>query len=60
MRKGVTMSYDNYYYRRAEQELQMAQRAVNPSAVRAHYELANHYLERLGPQERAVPSIWCR
>jgi hypothetical protein len=37
----------DYYYSRAEAELQMAQRATNADAVKAHYELANLYLERL-------------
>lgn len=36
----------NYYYERAETELELAQRATHPLAVRAHYIIANHYLDR--------------
>jgi hypothetical protein len=36
-----------YDYRRAEAELKMAQAATVPAAVKAHYDLANLYLERL-------------
>ncbi|QNE33014.1 hypothetical protein F1C10_14535 [Sphingomonas sp. NBWT7] len=35
-----------YFYRRAEAELKMAQAARDPAAVRAHYTLAGHYLDR--------------
>ena len=41
------MDDDSYYYARAEAELEMAQRAENTAAVKAHYDLANHYLERV-------------
>lgn len=41
---------DTYFYDRAEQELEQAQRASHPAAVKAHYQLANHYLDRFyGP-----------
>ena len=33
--------------RRAEDELEAAQEAVHPNAVKAHYELACLYIERL-------------
>lgn len=36
-----------YYYRRAEAELEQAQRATKPEVVRAHCQLANAYLERV-------------
>ena len=36
----------NYFYDRAETELELAQRATHPLAVRAHYIIANHYLDR--------------
>jgi hypothetical protein len=36
----------NYLYQRAEQELEMAARANAPEAVKAHYTLANLYLDR--------------
>jgi hypothetical protein len=35
-----------YFYARAETELELAQRATHPQAVRAHYIIANHYLDR--------------
>lgn len=35
-----------YLLRRAEAELLLAQAATHPSAVRAHYHLAGHYLDR--------------
>lgn len=37
----------DYFERRAEEELEAAQRASHPAAVRAHYELADLYLNRL-------------
>ena len=47
------MHDDNSYYRqRAEAELERAQQAIKPEAVRAHYELANAYLERIGEPVR--------
>ena len=36
-----------YYERRAEAEIELAQRAKDSRAVQVHYELANHYLERI-------------
>ena len=36
-----------YYERRAEAELELAQRATDARAVQVHYELAAHYLERI-------------
>lgn len=36
-----------YFYRRAEAELEMAQTAEHPAAVKAHYLLASHYLDSL-------------
>ena len=35
----------DYFNNRAEQEIERAQLADHPAAVRAHYELANRYLE---------------
>jgi hypothetical protein len=35
----------SYYEARAEAELQLAQRADHPAAVRAHYNLAGLYLD---------------
>jgi hypothetical protein len=37
----------DYYYRRAETELEQAQRATSAAAVKAHYTLAGHYLDRV-------------
>jgi hypothetical protein len=34
-----------YLYYRAEEQLQLAQSATHPAAVRAHYLMADHYLE---------------
>ena len=36
-----------YYEWRAEQEIELAQRAAHVGAVRAHYELASAYLDRI-------------
>ena len=36
-----------YLYRRAEQELEQAQRATHPTAVKAHYVLACYYLDQV-------------
>jgi hypothetical protein len=35
-----------WYIQRAEQELELAQRAEHPAVVRAHYLMAESYLER--------------
>lgn len=43
----------DYYERRAEQELELAQRATKPEVVAAHYRLAELYLARLPPQSKA-------
>ena len=43
------MDEDAYFYRRAQTELAQAQRATNPAAVAAHYQLAEAYLEKLPP-----------
>lgn len=37
----------DYYERRAEAEIEMAQRASHVRAVQAHYEMAAAYLERI-------------
>ena len=36
-----------YFFRRAEAELDLAQRAEHPRAMDAHYELAQSYLHRI-------------
>jgi hypothetical protein len=43
-----------YYLRRAEAELDLAQRATHPAAVRAHYVIANHYLDRVYGKPQSV------
>lgn len=52
----------NYFYKRAEAELKMAQAARDPSAVRAHYTLAGHYLDRAygGNEHRPASSAQIR
>jgi hypothetical protein len=40
-------SEHDYLYRRAEQELEQAQRAAHPAAVKAHYMLAGYYLDQV-------------
>ena len=39
-----------YLEKRAEREIEMAQRAEDRRAVQAHYEMANAYLERIHGQ----------
>lgn len=52
--EGAMLEDDSTYFtRRAEAELDQAQRATNPQVVRAHFMLAEAYLERLQPDARA-------
>lgn len=46
----------DYLQRRAEQELEMAQRSASPEATAAHYQLAEAYLERMEARKAATPS----
>lgn len=41
---GIMTDDKDNFYRRAEVELEQAQRAADPRAVRAHYQLAEAYL----------------
>lgn len=41
------MDDTTYFHQRAEAELKMAEKSQAPEAVKAHYELAEHYLERV-------------
>jgi hypothetical protein len=43
------MSHEDldYYERRAEQEIELAQRSASSRAVQAHYQLASAYLDRI-------------
>jgi hypothetical protein len=43
----------SYFEHRAETELEMAQRATHPAVVRAHYQLADLYLDRVYGGENA-------
>ena len=42
-----------YFERRAEAEIALAQRATDSRAVQAHYELATQYLDRLHADQDA-------
>ena len=47
----------NYYERRAEAEIALAQQAEHARAVQAHYELASAYLDRIhGDSPSAEPN----
>jgi hypothetical protein len=51
----------DYYQRRAEAEIELAQRAHHVRAVQAHYELASAYLDRIygdarAPRQAAIPA----
>ena len=37
----------NYYERRAEAEIELAQQSANRHAVQAHYQLATFYLDKI-------------
>ena len=43
----------SYYRRRAEAELERAQKASCPEALRPHFEMANVYLARIAAAETA-------
>ena len=43
--KKMAVEDKDYFEKRAEAEIAMAQRATNASVVRAHYELATAYLD---------------
>ena len=45
-----------YYERRAEDHVALAQRALNGQAVQAHYELASAYLDRIYSDTADVPN----
>ena len=48
----------DYYQRRAEDEIELAQRADNARAVQAHYQLASAYLDRIhGDDPVAEPNF---
>lgn len=37
----------SYFYERAEAELKLAQQATDPAVVKAHYQMAGYYLDRV-------------
>jgi hypothetical protein len=43
----------DYLEKRAARELDCAQRAMHPAAVRAHYQLLGYYLNMLYPEGQA-------
>ncbi|TFI59794.1 hypothetical protein E2493_02865 [Sphingomonas parva] len=43
-----------YFQARAEQELELAQKANAPEVVAAHFEMASEYLERVAALQRAI------
>ena len=48
----------DYYQRRAEAEIELAQRSPDARAVRVHYELASAYLDRIhGDAPQSGPNI---
>ena len=48
----------HYYQRRAEAEIELAQRSSDVRAVRVHYELASAYLDRIhGETPKADPNF---
>ncbi len=51
----------DYYERRAEAELALAERTAHPGACRSHYLLATYYLERLsGASADAASAVLVR
>jgi len=57
-KKGAMSREDpDYYERRAEEQLELAQSSLIPSAVKAHYDLANLYLEKRDAAE-AESAMW--
>ncbi len=55
--KSVSTEDVNYFEKRAEAEIELAASATDVRAVRAHYELANHYLDRIhGDEPKAGPN----
>lgn len=43
-----------YFYKRAENELEMAQRTESPAALKAHYTLAGYYLDKVYSDDVAL------
>jgi hypothetical protein len=51
-RKKVTADNLDYFQKRAEAELELAQSAAHAEAVRAHYMMASHYLDIVHNEDR--------
>ena len=51
----MSQEEQEYYERRAEAELLLAQSAAHRRAVQAHYELAAAYLDRIHGDEPKAP-----
>jgi hypothetical protein len=49
----------DYYQQRAELQIELARRADNPNVVKAHYQLASAYLDRIeGASPKAAAPIF--
>lgn len=58
MSNDQMMDQLDYYERRAEQELRLAQRATDARVTAAHYQLACRYLDLLHPETAGpMPSV---
>lgn len=54
----MTTDDQNYFEQRAEAEIGLAQAATHAEAVRAHYEMASAYLDRIhGEIPQAGPNL---
>ena len=57
----MSQEEQEYFERRAEAELALAQAAEHKRAVQAHYELASAYLDRIhGDEPRSDPNFLLR
>ncbi|MEA3008509.1 MAG: hypothetical protein QOJ91_201 [Sphingomonadales bacterium] len=52
----MSQEEQEYYERRAEAEIALAQAAEHRRVVQAHYELASAYLDRIHGGDREAPS----
>lgn len=51
---------ERYFRRRAEQELDLVQRASDPAVVSAHRQMAQSYLDRVGGDPKVVIQADCK
>jgi hypothetical protein len=55
----VSQEEKDYWQRRAEEQIALAQQARHKAVVRAHYELANQYLELIhGDSPRSTGGLF--